>query len=78
MKRGVGQIISRKNAWILPWLLNRKHRELRNAGVSKEGSHDFALGCVHIVLHEFLWCSHRVEEGIQKHAVMMLATLRQV
>jgi hypothetical protein len=70
--------MSSKNAWTLPWLLNSKHRELRDAGVSKEGRHNFALGGVHIVLQDFELCSHRVEEGLRERAIMMLATLGRV
>ncbi len=70
--------MSSKNSWITPWLLNSKHRELRDAAVSKNWCHDFALGDVHIVLQEFELCSPRVEEELQGHAVMMLATLVRV
>ncbi len=45
--------MSSMNAWILPRFLNSKYRELRNALVSKEGRHEFALGSVHIVLEDF-------------------------
>ncbi len=58
-----------------PCLLNSKHRDLRSTGVSKKGHHDFTLGGVHIVLQDFLLCSHRVDEGFQERAVIMLATL---
>ncbi len=53
MKRRIGRIVSSKNAWITPWLLNSKYRKLRNAGISKKGCHDFALSGVHIVLQDF-------------------------
>jgi hypothetical protein len=53
MKRGIGGVVGSKNAWIAPWLLNSKHRKLRNAAISKKGRHDFTLGGVHIVLQDF-------------------------
>jgi hypothetical protein len=53
MKRRIGRVVGSKNAWSRPWLLNGKHRKLRNAGISKKGRHDFALGGVHIVLQDF-------------------------
>jgi hypothetical protein len=53
MKRRIGGFVGSKNAWIVPWLLNSKHRKLRNAGIGKKGRHDFALGGVHIVLQDF-------------------------
>ncbi len=67
--------MSSKNSSTLPWQLNDKYRILRNEGASKEGCPDFALGSGHIVLHYFLWCSHRVKEGLIGHGIMMLATL---
>ncbi len=53
MNKTDGQVTGSKNAWILPWLLNSKYRELRNAGVSKNGHQDFALSSVDIVLQNF-------------------------
>jgi hypothetical protein len=52
MKRRIGRVVGSGYAWITPWPLNSKHRILRNAGVSEKGRHDFALGCVHIVLKD--------------------------
>jgi hypothetical protein len=53
MERRIGRVVGSKNTWVTPWLLNSKHRELRNAGVSKKGRHDFTLGGVHILLQDF-------------------------
>ncbi len=53
MKRRIGMVVGSKDAWITPWLLNSKHRKLRDVGISKKGHHDFALGGVHIVLKDF-------------------------
>ncbi len=78
MERRIGRVVGSKNMWVTPWLLNSKHRELRNAGVSKKGRYDLTLGDVHIILQEYWLCSHRVEEGLQGRAVIMLATLGRV
>ncbi len=53
MKRRIGRVLGSMNAWITPWLLNSKHRKLRDVWISKKGRHDFALGGVHIVLKDF-------------------------
>jgi hypothetical protein len=45
--------MSNKNVWILPWLMDSKHRALRNAGFSKEGHYEFAFSGVHNVLQDF-------------------------
>jgi hypothetical protein len=53
MERRIGRVVGSGNALIMPWLLNSKHRELRNTGIRKKGHHYFALSGVHIVLQDF-------------------------
>jgi hypothetical protein len=53
MQRRIGRVVGSKNVWVTTWLLDSKHRELRNAKVSKKGCHDFTLGGVHIILQDF-------------------------
>jgi hypothetical protein len=67
-----------KNALITLRLLKSKHKKLRDAGISKKGYHDFALGSLHIVLPDIKLYSHRVDEGLWGRAVNKLATLRRV
>jgi hypothetical protein len=53
MERRIGRVVGSNNMWVMPGLLNSKHRELRNVGVSKKGHHDFTLGGGHIILQDF-------------------------
>jgi hypothetical protein len=77
MKR-IEIFVGSKNAWITPRLWNSKQRQLRYAGISKKGHHDFALGSVYIVLQDSQLWYHRVEEGLWERAVIMLAMLERV